>query len=103
MPMADPWPASPYYVLVARKTEAPRCWAWPAFSLRRLQPVPIPLAAPDPDVTLDIQPVIDRIYEKSGYGREIDYHRPLDPPLADDERHWLEQHLPSSPTSTNAE
>ena len=52
MPMAGHWPDSPYYLLVCRKQEAPRCTVWPAHFLRPLPPLSIPLAAPDPDITL---------------------------------------------------
>ncbi|MGO9468134.1 MAG: DUF4058 family protein [Isosphaeraceae bacterium] len=51
MPMVGRWPDSPYYLLVCRKQEAPRCTDWPAHFLRPLPSLSIPLAAPDPDIT----------------------------------------------------
>src|SRR5262249_34950333 len=62
MPMAGPWPASPYYLLVCRQPEAPRCTVWPAQFLRPLPPVPIPLAPPDPDITFSLQPLAEAVY-----------------------------------------
>src|ERR1041385_6778336 len=54
MPMMTPWPDSPYSLLVSRAERAPRCRAWPAHFRRRLPPIPVPLLAPDPDLTLDL-------------------------------------------------
>ncbi|MFN0050892.1 MAG: DUF4058 family protein [Planctomycetales bacterium] len=91
MPMHSRWPASPYCFLVSRKQEAPRCWVWPAFSLRRLPKVAVPLAPPDPDVSLDVQPLIERIVERSGYARDIDYRAVDQPPLTAEESEWLQR------------
>jgi hypothetical protein len=93
MPMAGRWPDSPYYLLVCRKQEAPRCSVWPAHFLRPLPPLPIPLAAPDPDITLALQPLVEAVYARSHYDRDIDYHRPLHPPLCPTDAAWLEQRL----------
>jgi hypothetical protein len=62
LPMLDPWPASPYTLLVAREERAPRCRVWPAFFDRPLPPIPVPLSRPEPDLTLDLQPLVAAIY-----------------------------------------
>jgi hypothetical protein len=93
MPMLDPWPNSPYTLLVARQSGVPYCRVWPAFFRRPLPPIPVPLASPDPDVTLDLQPMVDAIYARSRYARDIDYTRPLQPPLAPEETAWLQEQL----------
>jgi hypothetical protein len=93
MPMEDEWPDSPYYLLVSRKAEAPRCSVWRAHSTRPLPQIPIPLAPPDDDVPLSIQPHIDAIYERSQYESDIDYRQSLNPPLSEAEAAWLEQWL----------
>lgn len=93
MPMEDEWPDSPYYLLVSRKAEAPRCSVWRAYSTRPLPEIPIPLAPPDSDVPLSLQPLIDTIYERSQYETDIDYAQPLNPPLSPAEAAWLEQWL----------
>src|SRR5262249_39415800 len=38
MPMLDPWPASPYVLLVAREERAPRCRVWPLPSTAPCRP-----------------------------------------------------------------
>jgi hypothetical protein len=95
MPMLDPWPASPYTLLVARGERAPRCRVWPTFFDRPLPPIPVPLSRPDPDLTLALQPMVDAIYERGRYDQEIDYSQPLTPPLSAEQAAWLEQQLRS--------
>ena len=51
MPMLDPWPDSPYTLLVAR-APAPLCRVWRAFSLQPLPAIPVPLSRPDHDLAL---------------------------------------------------
>jgi hypothetical protein len=96
MPMLDPWPKSPIYLLVARAVSAPACRVWPAYLERPLPIVPVPLRKPDPDIPLALQPPIEAIYERGRYAEEIDYTRPLDPPLSARESAWVEQRLRES-------
>lgn len=56
MPMDDDWPDSPYYALVSRKQAGQRCTVWPAHFARPLPVIPIPLAPPDADFPLALQP-----------------------------------------------
>jgi hypothetical protein len=93
MPMLDPWPGSPYTLLVARDERAPYCRVWPAFFDRPLPPIPIPLSKPDPDIPLALQPLIERIYERARYDELIDYTRPLEPPLSPEQTAWLAEQL----------
>src|SRR5688572_12141542 len=72
MPMLDPWPASPYTLLVARRETVPVCHVWPASFQRPLPTIPVPLAPPDADVRLSIQPMISTIYSRFRYDRDID-------------------------------
>ena len=91
MPMVDPWRASPYRLLVARKSRVPVCSVWSAFSLQPVRSIPVPLLKPDPDVPLELQPMIDAIYARAFYHRSIDYAKPLTPPMDAEETAWLAQ------------
>jgi hypothetical protein len=106
MPMLDPWPGSPYTLLVAREERAPRCHVWPAFFDRPLPAIPVPLARPDRDITLELQPLIDVIYERGRYREEIDYSQPLTPPLSAEQSAWFQQQMqrekPVGKTSTSS-
>jgi len=93
MPMLDPWPNSPYTLMVARARKPQLCKVWPAHFQRPLPRIPVPLLKPDPDLQLGLQPLLDAIYQRSRYGRSIDYTRPLNPPLAAEESAWLQQQL----------
>lgn len=93
LPMLDPWPRSPYTLLVARTMSYALCRVWPAHIQRRLPAIPVPLATPDPDLSLDLQPMIEEIYRRSRYARSIDYTRPAVPPLSRAETTWLKQQL----------
>jgi hypothetical protein len=93
MPMLDPWPDSPYALLVARADDAPHCRVWRASFGWPLPAIPVPLAQPDQDITLDLQPLINSIYERNHYGEEIDYATALTPPLVGEEAASVEKLL----------
>ena len=99
MPMLDPLPAASYYLLVCRRLRAPTCSVWPAHCGHRLPEITVPLASPDPDVALDLQPMIDAIFVRNRYGRTIDYSRPLTTPLMPEEAVWVEQQLRGAATT----
>ena len=69
------------------------CRVWPAHFQRPLPRLPVPLSKPDPDVPIDLQPMIDAIYRRSRYERDIDYRKPCHPSLNAADSSWLEQRL----------
>jgi Protein of unknown function (DUF4058) len=93
MPMVEPWPQSPYYLLVGREDHAPYCRVWPAYFNKPLPVVPVPLAHPDPDIPLALQPMIDAVYERSRYARRLDYAKALTVPLSPEESAWLAERI----------
>ncbi len=95
MPMLDPWPNSPYTLLVARAKKSHACKVWPAHFQQPLPPIAVPLRKPDADITLNLQPMIDGIYERARYSRSIDYRKPLSPPLSAEDAAWLQQQIQS--------
>ncbi|MDX1927772.1 MAG: DUF4058 family protein [Pirellulaceae bacterium] len=50
----------------------------------------LPLVPPDPDVALDLQAALDRVYEEGSYMLRINYTQPCLPNLSDDDQHWLQ-------------
>jgi hypothetical protein len=92
MPMLDPWPDSPYTLLVAR-AGSQLCRVWRAHYRRSMPDIPVPLMKPDSDISLVLQPMIDEIYQRFRYPRSIDYSKPLTPPLDAAETAWLQQQL----------
>jgi hypothetical protein len=89
MPVIDR-PDCSYSVLVSRVEDRPRAGIWP-ISLRDPLPViPIPLRRPDNDAQIDLQELLDRIHDASGYEDYI-YDGAPDPPLAPEEAAWARQ------------
>jgi hypothetical protein len=89
MPMRGTWPNSPYYVLLSRKDRAPRCEVWPAYSLLPLPRVPVPLSYGDADIEVDLQPMVDAIFERSRYYFDIDYRNSRSLALTAEEKNVL--------------
>ena len=93
MPMVDPWPRSPYALLVSRAASWGNCRVWPAYALKPLPIIPVPLLKPDADLSIQLQPMIETIYRRFRYEQTIDYRKPINPPLAADETAWLKKQL----------
>ena len=56
----------------------------------RLPRLRLPLAAPDPDIVLDIQTVLVHTYEAGGYAERLNYALPCVPPLSPEEQAWAD-------------
>jgi hypothetical protein len=92
MPMMDPWPDSPYTIMVSRAKQQ-LCRVWRAHFRAPLPTIAVPLAKADPDIQLDIQPMIAEIYQRFRYERSIDYDKSLNPPLGPEDAAWLKKRL----------
>jgi hypothetical protein len=83
--MQEPWPDSPYYILVSKKWNVPACHVWPAFATQPLPDLDVPLERTDADVTIPLQACVDFVYEASRYGQDVRYDEPIVPPLTSEE------------------
>jgi hypothetical protein len=91
LPMDRPLPRGDYYALVARAERRPDCEVY-AWTMRDPLPrIPIPLAAPDPDVVLELSAVFATAYERGHYAGWIDYSAPLTLVRNPEDRAWAEQ------------
>lgn len=86
-------PSCDYYVLVSRYEDRPRVGVWPLSVRDRLPLIPIPLTEPDPDVTLDLQALLHRVYDAADYGKYI-YGEAPQPPLTPADAEWARQFVP---------
>ena len=84
-------PHCDYYVIVSRSNERPRVGIWPISMRDPLPSVPVPLRHPDPDATLNLKAVLDRVYDAAGYEDYI-YSGTPQPPLNEPEALWAAQH-----------
>jgi hypothetical protein len=96
-PMLSPWPDASYSLLVSWSEDAPYCRVWPAHYRERLPAIPVPLAEPDPDLTLDLQPLIEGIYSLGRYDDRINYDQALTPALPGADAAWVRQQLKGRP------
>jgi hypothetical protein len=90
-----PWlemPPCDYCVVVSRVERRPRAGIWPIHLRERFPEIPIPLRHGDADARLDLQQMLDRIYDAAGYGYYI-YKGPPEPALSADDAAWAAQFL----------
>lgn len=91
MPMLDPWPNSPYVLMVARARKTDACLVWEGHFQKPLPDIPVPLAKPDADLSLSLQTLLDAIYRHYRYEQSIDYGRELTLPMTPDEADWWQK------------
>jgi hypothetical protein len=76
------------YLTAVRRARRPNQWTLYPMPLRQPLPrIPIPLRRTDPEVGLELQPLIDRVYIAGGHD-DIDYTKPAKPPLSPDDAAW---------------
>lgn len=85
-------PDCDYYVMVARAREWPHVGLWPLNLRDRLPRIPIPLKPEDRDAEIELQPLVDGIYERAGYEDYI-YTTPPEPPLRPEDAVWVQERL----------
>jgi hypothetical protein len=65
------------------------------FIARKLrEPLPtfgLPLVPPDPDVALDLQATLERVYVEGSYMLRIPYEQPCLPSLSTGDKHWAQE------------
>jgi hypothetical protein len=54
-----------------RVEHRPNAAFWPVALRKRLPVIPVPVRAPDSDARIDLQAVLDRIYDDAGYADYI--------------------------------
>ncbi|MGB3790713.1 MAG: DUF4058 family protein [Phormidesmis sp.] len=95
MPVLNYEPHSHYRILVSESGERPQAQLYP-FNLQ--QPIPtfwVPLKPEDIALVVDLNPLLDEIYELSGYDLDIDYRQDPAPKWSVSESAWIAQHLKS--------
>ena len=90
---------SDYRVMVSRRAMRPDVLAWAIQLSDRLPQIPIPLRGDFPDAQLDLQTLLDEVYDAAGYADYL-YATPPDPPLTDEQNTWAQQFVPSASTET---
>ena len=81
-------PASDYHILVSRSHDRPAADLY-AFSIRdRIPNFSIPLRLGELEPTLDLQVLVDLVYQRGRYDLAIDYSQPTQPRLNSEDEIW---------------
>jgi hypothetical protein len=94
---ADGRPDCSYSVLVSRVDRRLDAEFWPISLRERLPVIPVPVRSPDLDARLDLQAVLDRIYDDAGYADTI-YDGAPRLRLSEKDADWARQFLPQPPS-----
>ncbi|QDV38151.1 DUF4058 family protein [Tautonia plasticadhaerens] len=88
-------PACCYSITVGRAEERLDAGFWPIGLRDPLPVIPIPLKAPHPDATLDLQALLHRVYDEAGY-EFYAYDGPPEPALSPEDDAWARQFVPAA-------
>lgn len=84
---------SHYRILICRGDRCPVAELY-RFNLQQpIPPVPVPLIANEPEPILDLQPLLQRVYQKGRYHLAINYQHPPVTPATADEAVWMADQL----------
>lgn len=86
---------APYLTCVRRGRDPDRWIIYPMQLREPLGVIPIPLRERDPEISLDLQAQIQRVYVAGGHD-DINYSKPCDPPLEGEDAAWADQLLKAS-------
>jgi hypothetical protein len=89
-----PWD---YRILISRSEDRPNADLY-GFSLReRIPDFPLPLKQPEEFVSIDLQSILQGVYDRAGYDYRIDYQQSVPPPaLTAADQAWMAKTLPQS-------
>jgi hypothetical protein len=93
VPMQEPLPPAPYYVLLSREEKRPWTDVWAIRLEEPLPEVPVPLLPGDPDVALDLQLALTTLYDALGFDLAVDYSESPEVSLPPEEAAWVAKHL----------
>ena len=80
---------SDYSVMISRVEDRPEADYWP-LSIREVLPtIPIPLRAPHPDGEVNLQDVLNRVYDSAQYAQYV-YKGTPNPPLSANDAAWAQ-------------
>jgi hypothetical protein len=93
LPTLTDLPVTDYYVFVSRGHRRPRAEVYAWNLEQRLPRIPIPLEKDVKDAAIDLQEILNTVYDRARYDLSIDYAQGLLPPLATPRAQWLSEVL----------
>jgi len=86
-------PSTAYLITLTRSPPV-SVEVWPIELSQRLPEVPVPLRAPDADVSLELSPALSTIYDEAAYQLSVDYAgSPPPPPTSEADQRWMRELL----------
>lgn len=85
-----------YRVTTRLATDLKAVYLYPIGLRDRLPRLPIPLRPQDAPVEVDLQALLDTAYREGRYRSTLDYARPCEPPLVDEDARWASELLRSA-------
>ena len=95
-----PWEGTPecdYAVAVCRHWRRPTVDFWPLTLTDPLPTIPIPLKEGDREVTLDLQAVVNQVYDDAGYENYLYGDAEPNPAFTDEQNAWAESLITGNP------
>ena len=93
MPVFGEGLQSHYRILVSRSHLRPQADLYTFNLQQQIPPFPLPLRQADQEPGVDLQRLLNQIYQRSGYDLKLDYQEEPVPTLAEDEAVWLDRLL----------
>lgn len=93
LPFHETLPPHDYLVHVSIRDRRPQARAWPILLQQRLPVVEIPLRIEDPAAPLDLQQVLNTVYDRAGYDLSVKYAAEPNPPLQGENAEWARRLL----------
>jgi len=95
MPMLDYDSASHYRILVSDSMARPNAQLYPFDLQQGLPTFEIPLKSEDGAIAINLRPLLDEIYDLSGYDLDVDYRQDPQPKWPPAELEWMDALLKS--------
>jgi hypothetical protein len=80
----------PYRTCVIRPSDLDRVAVYPMSLREKLPAFRIPLRPTDREAVLNLQPLVEQVYQNGKYGRTIDYAKDPDPKVAGEDAVWAD-------------
>jgi len=84
-------PSTAYLITLTRSPPV-SVEVWPIELSQRLPDIPVPLRAPDPDVSLELSPALSTIYDEAAYQLSVNYAgSPPPPTMSEADERWMRE------------
>jgi hypothetical protein len=93
-PPVDTRSENDYRIVVSRRPDRPHVGVWPIGLRDALPTIPIPLRTGEPEPTISLKAVLDRVYDEMGFAHRI-YQGTPEPPLSAADAEWAKAFLPA--------